>query len=47
MLEDDEKVLLLFDFIGENWRLFVERAAELGYSEEEAEKIHEKIKRGA
>lgn len=46
MLEDDEKVLL-FDFMGENWQLFVERAAESGYSEEEAEKIHEKIKKGA
>jgi len=46
MLDEAEKRLLV-DFIGENWRLFVDRAAESGYSEEEAEKIHEKIKKGA
>jgi hypothetical protein len=45
MLDEDEKVLLA-DFIGENWQLFVERAAESGYSEAEAEYIYAKLERG-
>ncbi|MDO4693072.1 MAG: hypothetical protein Q4A62_00375 [Eikenella sp.] len=42
MLEEDEK-LLIRDFLGENFALFVGFAAERGYSEEEAEQITEKI----
>ena len=45
MLDETEKVLLA-DFIGENWRLFVDRAAESGYSEAEAEYIYAKLERG-
>ena len=45
MLDEDEKMLLA-DFIGENWQLFVDRAAELGYSEAEAEYIYAKLDRG-
>lgn len=45
MLDEDEKVLLA-DFIGENWQLFVDRAAESGYSEAEAEYIYAKLDRG-
>ena len=45
MLDEAEKILLV-DFIGENWRLFVDRAAESGYSEAEAEYIYAKLERG-
>lgn len=45
MLDETEKVLLA-DFIGENWQLFVERATESGYSEAEAEYIYAKLDRG-
>ena len=42
MLEEDEK-LLIHDFLGENFALFVAFAAERGYSEAEAAQISEKI----
>lgn len=42
MLEEDEK-LLINDFIGENWHLFLAFVRERGYSEEYAEKISEKL----
>ncbi len=45
MLEHDEK-LLIADFIGENFRAFVEYAAERGYSEAEADQISDKILEG-
>lgn len=42
MLDTPEK-LLISDFLGEYFSLFVARAAERGYTEEEAEKIIEQI----
>ena len=45
MLDEAEKVLVA-DFISENWQLFVDRAAESGYSEAEAEYIYAKLERG-
>lgn len=45
MMGEAEKRLVA-DFIGENWRLFADRAAESGYSEAEAERIYEKLRKG-
>ena len=45
MLDEAEKVLVA-DFISENWQLFVDRAAESGYSEAAAEYIYAKLERG-